>query len=102
MPRLVDLSKLISGNSLAVFDEHDEDRQARIARENKELDHRLWKDKIVFLLVVGSGAILFLICGYVLLAGDSAIDPASRDLAKIGITALFTGLVSFLAGQRIK
>jgi hypothetical protein len=26
----------------------------------------------------------------------------SRELAKIGITALFTGLVSFLAGQQMK
>jgi len=101
MPKLVDLSRLISGNSLAVLDEHDDERQARIARENKEHDYKLWKDKVVFLLVVCSGIILFLICCYVLLARDSAIDPSARDLAKLGITALFTGLVSFIAGQRI-
>jgi hypothetical protein len=102
MPKPIDLKKLEGRYPGIIFEEHDDERQARIARENKEHAYRLWKDKIVFSLVAASGVILFLICCYVLLARDNAIDPASRDLAKIGITALFTGLVSFLAGQRIK
>jgi hypothetical protein len=102
MPKLVDISRPENKNSVVVLEEHDDERQARIARENKEHAHKLWKDKIVFSLVVGSGIILFFICCYVLLARDDNVDPTSRDLAKIGITALFTGLVSFLAGQRFK
>lgn len=84
------------------FEELDDERVARIARENTEHAHKLWKDKIVFALVVAAGTLLFLICGYILLFGGSAVDPGSRDLARIGITALFTSLVSFLAGQRMK
>lgn len=82
-------------------EEHDDERQARITRENLEHAHKLWKDKIVFLIVIGAGALLFAICVYILLFAGSSADPVSRDLAKIGITSLFTGFVAFLAGQRV-
>jgi hypothetical protein len=96
----VDPGKLARGGVVVVGeDEHPDDRAARIRREEREHAQRLWKDKIVFGLVASAGAILFLICGYILIFGGNA---DSRELAKIGITALFTGLVSFLAGQQMK
>jgi hypothetical protein len=102
MPKLIDISRPENKNSVVVLEEHDDERQARIGRENNEHAHKLRKDMVVFWLVVGSGVILFLICCYVLLFRSSAMDSTSRELAKIGVTAIFTGLVSFLAGQRIK
>jgi hypothetical protein len=101
MPKLLDISKLDTGN-VVMLEEHDDDRTARIARETEEHRQKLWKDKIVFLLVICASVFLFSLCGYVLLFGAATFDPSTKDLAKYGLTALFTGLVSFIAGQRVK
>ena len=73
--------------------EHDDDRQSRIRKEELEHRHQLWKNWIIFSLVVGSYCLLFAFCIYIILKNDLSADTTQGQLAWLGVTSLFSGLV---------
>jgi hypothetical protein len=90
----LDISQLVDKGIVSLVTvEHEDDRQSRIRKEEKEHTHELWKSWIVFGLVVGSYCILFAFCIYVILKNDLSADTTQGKLAWLGVTSLFSGLV---------
>jgi hypothetical protein len=98
----IDVSDKFGRDALLIVpEEHEEDRTARIRRTN--MDHlssliRGWCNYVLLLLsYVG----LFALCVYVILFGDDGAGALNVELARLGVTTLFSGLVGLIAGQMI-
>jgi hypothetical protein len=102
MTRQIDVSENFGRDALLIVpEEHEDDRIARIRRKN--MDHlsslvRGWCNYVLLLLsYVG----LFGICVYVLVFGNAQAGTFNVDLARLGVSTLFSGLVGLIAGQMI-
>ena len=98
----LDINALISkGNVVVTSGEHDEERRARLVREEREHRSDLFKSWILFALLILSYVGLFGLCVYVLISSDLSMETMPGKLAWLGVSTLFSGLVSGFAGMMI-
>jgi hypothetical protein len=96
-----DVNRGLKGTLTLSPTESDDERRARLAREEREHNWELSKEKIIFGLVVFSYMTMLLTCLFVILRSEHATDSPQTRLAWIGVTALISGLVSSFAGYAV-
>ena len=103
----IDINKIIQPGAVVVSNpEHDDERKARLKREEKSHDWQIRKDQLATAVVMGSYITLTGTCLFVLYNSNSIANSAAIQLAQVGLTALITGVVTgvvgFLVGQKSK
>ena len=97
-----DINALIArGNVVVSSGEHEDERKARLVREERQHRSEMCKGWILFALVISSYVGLFGLCIYVLISSGLSMETMPGKLAWLGVSTLFSGLVSGLAGLMI-
>lgn len=95
----VDLGSILAASDVTIApSERDDERAARIAKENRAA---LWGDirsMILFFVVLIAVIALALLCGH-LVFFDKTAAPETQKWAQTALTALVSGGVAFLFGR---
>lgn len=102
MPERIDLADLLQSGSVTVTpNEHDEDRSARIWRDNCNHISSLAREWVTFLVVMALMGMTFYFAIDTLLFQVNA-RPAAIEWANRALIALGSGALSFFLGRATK
>ena len=102
MTSKLDINKLFENKSVEISDvEHDEDRRARIAREDRADRAAHFRDRTLFVVLVASYCIFFCVALVLLWKSDFAVDSQQGKLGWLIITNMLTAFLSALGGFRV-
>jgi hypothetical protein len=97
----IDLESLVSqGGKLSITTEPEDERKSRLIREEKDADHKRWKERTILLGASLLGIVVFMWCLFVLT--DKTSSTEAKEVAKILLPALVAGLVGYLFGKSSK
>ncbi len=98
----LDVNKFFENKSVEISDvEHDDDRRARIAREERSDRAALSRDKTLFNVLVASYCLFLGLGIFLLYKNDFSIDTPQGKLGWLVVTNLLSVFLSALAGFRI-
>jgi hypothetical protein len=100
MPSELDLNQLVKKGTVELGpEEHPEDRASRLRREERRDKAEHFKSLTLFALAVVGIVAVGALCGNV--AFDGRSDPETRKWAQTMLTALLSGVISFLFGRAL-
>jgi hypothetical protein len=97
----IDINEMLSRRATIAIDpeETTEEHTARIRRENREATFELVKGYVLFFVIVTAIILIGALCAYEAVFDASAMADTKR-VAWTVLSALFTGSVSFVLGQK--
>jgi hypothetical protein len=102
MTSKLDVNKLFENKSLEISDvEHDDDRRARIALEDRADRARHNRDSVLFYVLLLSYGIFFVLSMYLLWRNDFNVESQQGKLGWLIVTNLLTAFLSSLAAFKV-
>ena len=98
----LDIDKLLDKHTVELAPvEHDDDRRARIVREDRADRATHFRDRVLFFVLISSYCLCFVSAAVLLWKSDFAVDSPQGKLGWLIITNLLAVYLSALAGFRV-
>jgi hypothetical protein len=101
MTNALDVTRGLKGTIEFAPEEHDDDRRARIIREERADNAAHSRDRLLFYVLIGSYVTCFVLGIVLLWINNFSVDTSQGKLGWMLLTNLLTAFISALAGFRI-